>query len=138
MLPSKLKYEFKLVHGKKHLHWFFLLKIMDSTLPYITLEITTSDLHDLIPTVHSIEDVEISVTETFSQSNATVTNLDEYDGRLQDLCKIADGVVENMKDYNLVSNNCQHFCNNVLRRLGRKTFSTTVGHQCTQCKDRKP
>ena len=140
MLPSKLNYEFKLVHGKKCIHWFFLLKIKDSQLPYITLEIQTSDLHDLIPTVQNVENGDISITEAFSQSNSTVlTDLDVYDGRLQDLCEIADGVVEAMKEYNIVSNNCQHFCNNVLKKLGRKTFSTTVGHQCTQCQAyRKP
>ena len=140
MLPSKLSYEFKLVHGKKCFHWFFLLKIKDSQLPYITLEIQTSDLHDLIPTVQNIENGAISITEAFSHSNTTVlTDLDVYDGRLQDLCEIADEVVEAMKEYNVVSSNCQHFCNNVLNKLGRKIFSTTVGHQCTQCKAyRKP
>ena len=140
MLPSKLSYEFKLVHGKKCFHWFFLLKIKDSQLPYLTLEIQTSDLHGLIPTVQNIENGDISITEAFSHSNTTVlTDLDVYDGRLQDLCEIADEVVEAMKEYNMVSSNCQHFCNNVLNKLGRKTFSTTVGHQCTQCKAyRKP
>jgi hypothetical protein len=137
MLLSQLSYEFKLVHGKKQPHWFFMLKVKDSQLPYITLEIQTSDLHKIIPTIQSIENGGISVTETVSHSNATVTNLDVYDGRLQDLCEIADKVVETMKEYNLVSSNCQHFCNGVLRMLGRETFSTTVGHQCAQCKDRK-
>ena len=135
MLPSPLKYEFKLVHGKQRPHWFFLLKIVDSTLPYITMEINTADMEDLVPTVRNGTEDEVS--EVCDEANSIVTDLDAYEGRLQDLCEIADGVVEGMRGYNLVSSNCQHFCNNLLRKLGRKPFSTTVGHQYTHCNDKK-
>ena len=135
MLPSPLKYEFKLVHGKQRPHWFFLLKIVDSTLPYITMEINTADMEDLVPTVRNGTEDEVS--EVCDEANSIVTDLDAYEGRLQDLCEIADGIVEGMRGYNLVSSNCQHFCNNLLRKLGRKPFSTTVGHQYTHCNDKK-
>ena len=50
-----------------------------------------------------------------------------YKGTLHDLCQIADQVVEDMKSYNLVTSNCQHFCNNLLRKTGKRNFRITVG-----------
>ena len=36
-----------------------------------------------------------------------------------------------MKNYRLFSNNCQHFCNNLLLELGLETYETTVGPRTT-------
>ena len=33
--------------------------------------------------------------------------------------------------YSLLSNNCQHFCNNIFHRLGLKTYPVTVGKNVT-------
>jgi hypothetical protein len=56
-----------------------------------------------------------------------ITDAGTYNGTLHDLCQIADKVVEEMKSYNLVTSNCQHFCNNLLRKIGKKTYPMTVG-----------
>ena len=44
---------------------------------------------------------------------------------------MADKVVDDMGRYSLFSNNCQHFCNNLLSRLGLETFPPTVGPETT-------
>ena len=43
------------------------------------------------------------------------------------LCETAEAVRVGMGNYNLITNNCQHFCNNVLKKLGLPTTPTTVG-----------
>ena len=43
-----------------------------------------------------------------------------YRGSLFDLCELADGVVEEMGTYDLVESNCQHFCNNLLKKLYKR------------------
>ena len=50
-----------------------------------------------------------------------------YQGSLTDLCKLADQALVESGQYNLLTNNCQHFVNNFLARLGLKLSSTTVG-----------
>ena len=54
---------------------------------------------------------------------------------LMELCKTAERVRLGMGDYNLLTNNCQHFCNNVLKELGLPTKQTTVGPTTTTVKD---
>ena len=133
MIYSNSEYEVRLVHGTKQLHWFLMVKMFRSKLPYFTLEITTTaDLCDLIPTMRSIaigESDESSATpeNIDSHSETCIADVGSYKGTLHDLCQVADKVVEEMKSYNLVTSNRQHFCNNLLRKLKKKTFRMTVG-----------
>ena len=50
------------------------------------------------------------------------------------LCETAKAVQVGMGKYNLITNNCQHFCNNVLQKLGLPTTRTTVGPTTTEVK----
>ena len=43
------------------------------------------------------------------------------------LCETAEAVRVGMGKYNLITNNCQHFCNNVLEKLGLPTTPTSAG-----------
>ena len=47
------------------------------------------------------------------------------------LCAIAEATRVGMGKYNFLANNCQHFCNNVLKKLGLPTKPTTVGPTTT-------
>lgn len=133
MVNANSEYELKLVHGTKQLHWFLLVKMFKSDLPYLTIEITTStDLCDIIPTIHRAEDNAESENQLDLPSVTILTDVGTYKGTLHRLYQVADEVVEDMKKYNLITSNCQHFCNNVLRKIGKKTYSTTVGPKATE------
>lgn len=135
------EYEVKLVHGKKQLHWFLLVKMFRSKLPYLTIEISTTDLCNLIPTVRSTSkgtDSENSAPHVEDSHMATcITDVGTYKGSLHDLCTLADKVVEDMKSYNLVTSNCQHFCNNLLRKIRKKTYPMTIGCMASEIKEKK-
>lgn len=132
------EYEVRLVHGKKQLHWFLLVKMFRSKLPYLTLEISTTDLCDLIPIVRCVssdhENKENSKSQDLVEDPMCITDTGIYKGALYDLCRIADRVVEEMKSYNLVTSNCQHFCNNLLRKIGKTTYPMTIGRMTKEKK----
>lgn len=54
---------------------------------------------------------------------------------LMELCKKAERVRRGMGQYNVLKKNCQHFCNNVLQKLGLPTTPTTVGPRTTEVED---
>ena len=118
-------YEIKIVHGSvlENLHWYILLKIQNSKLPYLTIEITTTNMSDLVPTIRTLE---------LQQSPEHVG---VYEKTLRSFCLVADGVVTQMGNYNLTRNNCQHFCNNLLTKLGHQTYPTTIGPETTLTDD---
>lgn len=141
MVHAISEYEVRLVHGKKQLHWFLLVKMFRSKLAYLTLEISTTDLHDLIPILRSVvseNNYENFAPEVEDPSLATcITDTGTYKGTLHDLCQLADKVVEEMRNYNLVTSNCQHFCNNLLRKIGKKTYPMTIGRMASEIKEKK-
>lgn len=57
------------------------------------------------------------------------------DTTIKEVCEIADAVRRGMQYYRLLDNNCQHFCNNVLERLGLETERTTVGPTTTKVRN---
>ena len=116
-IKAQATYEVKLVHRNSILHWYLLLRTKgSSTLPYISIEITTSDLSDLIP-----------VTRNFESYNANqVSDLGIYEGTLYHLCQLADRVVEEMGSYDLLSRNCQTFCNKLLKNISKNEFPTSL------------
>ena len=63
------------------------------------------------------------------------TLLDTRKTTLMELCKTAEKVRCGMGEYNLLKNNGQHFCNNVLEELGLPTTPTTVGPITTEVED---
>jgi hypothetical protein len=100
--------------------------MLGSTLPFFTIEITTSNLTDLIPVMRTI----IIDHNGLSQPP---TEVGIYHGTVQNICKVADVVVAKMGGYNLLTNNCQHFCNNLLKKLNSNfpTYDTTIGPKTT-------
>jgi len=121
---------------RKQLHWLLLVRMIDSELSFLTIEITTTNLHDCIPTMRRLSQPTTSISTTRLASDCSVPLLTcepetvgKYRGKLVDICKITDSVMEKMEEYNLLTNNCQHFVNNLLSRLGFTTYQTTVGPQ---------
>lgn len=105
---------------KARLHRFLLVKMKGSSYPWITFEINTPNLTDLTTLMQEIEDLPLNNEK-----------VGDYEGKLLTVCVIADSVVERMENYHLFSNNCQHFCNNLLLELGLQTYETTVGPRTT-------
>lgn len=116
------EYEVRLVHGVPYLHWYVLVR-MKSTSLYLTLEITTLDMTDIIPTTRNV-----SLNGGFlAKLLFGPTEVGTYRGSLYQICQFADEAVADMERYHFVENNCQHFCNRLLMKMGLKTFATTVG-----------
>ncbi len=122
-LLKRVPYYSKMIHvsckydvyiSRKNLHWFLIIKMNNSKCPYLTIEITTED-KAILATMDILEDV----------TDKQLVKAGEY-ARLEDLCDAADSVKFKMGEYNLLNNNCQHFCNNVLKWLGYQQFTTTL------------
>ena len=107
----KTEFEIIVVHGQcRRLHWLLLVKMKGAApiIPYISIEITTLNLKNVIPTMRTFVAGDIEA-EFSGQMDNTLWN-----GKLQTLCQEADKVAKEMVEYNLLTNNCQHFCNNLL------------------------
>ena len=116
-LKAQVAYEVKLIHRNSNLHWYLLLKAKGSpTLPYISMEITTSDMRDLVPVTRDFESYDVN----------QVSDLGTYEGTLYFLCQLADGVVEEMGSYHILYRNCQTFCNELLKKMGKDEFPTSL------------
>ena len=107
---------------KTNLHWIVLLKSTGSTLPYITLEISTLNMIDLL-TVMKV----ISETECTSKK---LTHIGNYSGKLSTFCSTADKVGEAMDHYELLHSNCQHFCNNLAYQFDMNVYNPTGSAIC--------
>lgn len=130
----KVETKFIISLSRCHYHWFLLVKMKDSEFPYLTIEITTSNMSDLVPAVRLYEHNTDWKAFGLSQPPEKV---DVYHGTLLSLCEKADRVVRDMNFYSLFSNNCQHFCNNLLARIGLNTFPPTIGSETTISKKEK-
>ena len=119
-LDAEAEYEIKL--AKSTLHWYILVKKKESrTLPYVTFEVTTSNMTNLIPVTRNIE---------VCENNAT--DKDVFKGCLFKICCLADEVVSKMCTYNIFMRNCQNFCNELLMKLGKDESSTTFSPDMTE------
>lgn len=114
LICAPSSYEVRIVHPASA-HWFILVKMKGSELPYLTFEITTSSGSDLLQTTRAIVDDESS------------EEVGVYNGDLNGLCQMADEVVKEMVEYNVFTSNCQHFVNNLLRKMGMSTYPPTIG-----------
>ena len=116
-IKAHAAYEIKLIHRNSILHWYILLRPKGtSTLPYISMEVTTSDMSDLIPVTRNFESYEAN----------QVSDLGTYEGTLYYLCQLADRVMEEMESYDIFSSNCQTFCNKLLKKMGKNEFPTSL------------
>ena len=132
LIDVHAKYELWAVHST--LHWFLLIKGEDCPdLPYITIEIKTLSWDDITPTMRSVE---IDCNDPQLPHAVRVGTYGPNE-TLKDLCQEANSVAKDMGSYNLLNNNCQHFCNNLLTRIGFPTFDTIVGTNTTLSKDKR-
>ena len=98
------------------LHRLLLVRMKHSDYPMITFEINTPNMTDLT-----------TVMQIIPTDHWLMEKIDDYEGTLKRLCEVADDVASRMENYRLFTNNCQHFCNNLLQELGFQTYDTTVG-----------
>ena len=104
--------------GKKgQLHRLLLVRMKDSDYPLITFEVNTPNMTDLRTVMNVIPEL----------NSGCMEKVNDYSGTMNQLCEIADDVVTRMGSYRLMTNNCQHFCNNMLQELRMQTFKTTIG-----------
>ena len=121
-LDVETEYEIKLDNST--FHWRLLVKKWESrALPYASLEITTrtSNSTNLIPVIREYEDY------TDSAIDKGILK-----GSLSKLCGLADQVVSKMETYNLFTRNCQHFCNELLKTLGKDESPLTFSRDMTE------
>ena len=112
-LDVETEYEIKLV--KSTLHCYLLVKKKGAqALPYVSFEITTSNMTNLIP-----------VTRNYDVCKDNATDMGVFKGRLSKLCSLADEVVSEMDTYNLFTRNCLNFCNELLKKVGKNESPTT-------------
>ena len=98
LIEMKTTFEIHLVHRESH-HWYLLAKTKDSTLPYISLEIRTTNLRDLVPFTCNVDSPKCDVS----------SNVGYYAGSLISLCELADTVVTEMGSYELIRETARHF-----------------------------
>ena len=115
LINVKATFEVKLVYRESH-HWYLLIKTKESALPYISLEIRTTNLSDLVPFTR----------EVGSPSKEVLSDVGVYEGTLSSLCGHADSIVKEMSSYDLLTSNCQTFCNKLLNRIGKPEFPATT------------
>ena len=114
-MKVKTVYEVKLVH-REGLHWYLLVKTRDSTLPYFSLEIRTTNLSDLVRFTCNIDTLSADVS----------LDVGIYEGTLLSLCQLVDRVVKQMENYDLLTSNCQTFCNELLKKMEKDEFPTSM------------
>ena len=121
-LRVSTEYELSLV--KSQLHWLLLVHMKGSDEVYISIEVTTSDMSDMLHTMR-IFDQESDPVMVLKATPVTCN----HKTKLIHLCEIADSVVAQMGSYHLLRRNCQHFCNTFLEQLGFEThtYRTTIG-----------
>lgn len=117
LMKVKGAYEVKLVHLESA-HWYLLVRTKDpdSTAPFVSLEVRTTDLSDLVQFTREIDSVKPGVS----------SDVGAYEGTLLSLCELADRVVKEMDSYDLLTSNCQTFCNKVLKMMGKREFPAST------------
>ena len=81
MIRSPTHYEIKLFHGTMitNSHWYLLVKMKDSDLPFITVEITTTNMKNLIQTMRTVKAEGDAWSNLLLQN---LTNVGVYEGTL--------------------------------------------------------
>ena len=115
-----MKAEYAIYIQRKDYHWFLLLrcttyKHTETEQQFVTLEVTTPDLRKFCPVMDVLQDDEGKelvgnyIWGDFPRLVQNGRQCDQRNGHLQ----------------SLQYNNCQDFCNNMLKQLKLNTFSTT-------------
>ena len=117
MMKVKSVYEIKLAHLESA-HWYLLVRIKDpdSTAPCVSLEVRTTDFSDLVQFTREFDSVKPGIS----------SDVGVYEGTLLSLCELADRVVKEMDSYDLLTSNCQTFCNKLLKMMGKREFPAST------------
>ena len=112
---DRIVYDINLIHCQ--LHWKLLVRKTNSKqLPFITFEVRTNDMTTLVTWQDTFH------VNTVSSSYVFVGT---YVGSLSSLAQMADATVEEMQCYDLLTSNCQIFCNKMLKRMDIPEFKMT-------------
>ena len=101
----------------KEMHWFLLAKLEKSSLEWISFEITTTNMMNL---------VRIMSNNLTSEQIEGSEFVGIYKGSFMQLCDEADSVVEKMQSYHLLLRNCRDFCNDLLAKLSLESNCPTT------------
>ena len=113
--------------NKDNFHWYIILHNEDegTTYPFLTIEInTTKNCDKIIPVMNTLQPEKINKKWKIS----------DIEIKLDTLCEIADSIVTEMGEYNVLTSNCQMFCNNLLLKLKLidEPFTTSAGPEITK------
>ena len=101
--------KYRVYLNKDSYHWYIMLHHEEegSTYPFLTIEINTDNCVKIIPVMKELQREEVN------------TNHENFDIEitLNTICQTADKVVAEMKEYNLITSNCQLFCKKLLEKL---------------------
>ena len=127
LIEEEGEYEVWIVHTEEH--WFLIIKrkdlAADSPCAYMSLEIMSHDCQKMDP---EIRRVQVTSHDTGDLLRPQRVGIYGPGKTLLSLCELADSVVKEMDGYNFINSNCQHFCNNLLIRMGfHEAFPTMVG-----------
>lgn len=119
-MADKLYYKVY-VHSPFVNHHLLVLVDKEEYSEHVTIELTITDISD--------GDIKPK-SRLYSDGLEGLSYKGKVYCSLEHLCEIAYGVLANVGSYNLAFNNCQHFCNKVLKELGlseHTTDTTTIG-----------
>lgn len=118
---KEVNMEYEIYIDRSRYHWFLCVRgrMEGSDFPYLTLEASTSDFKTLTHEMYVIQDAgELSYCDAMKIS-------------LTKILSVGDRIIGEMGTYSLLSSNCQHFCNNVLKHFGFTTYPPTIGREVT-------
>lgn len=120
LFETQARYEVYVNHTGRH--WYLLLRLENSEFPYLTLEIVTTNGEDIQPFVCEQRDDVGKERVTSNQPNAETP-----EGNMHEFCSLADTFIKDMRRYDVLNKNSQHFCNAILLSLNCSTIKATVG-----------
>lgn len=121
-------------------HWYLLVHASDTDDAYVSLEVTTDKKGKTLIAEMKVlygEGDKLTTIPESSDDGEIFTHISNLEKRgsvrrsIEDICKLADSVKDEMKGYRLATSNCQQFCNNVLQRLELPITPTWIGPDTT-------
>lgn len=125
---KKVKGTYEVYIDRSRYHWFLLLKLKESDLPFISLEASTPDFCAFSHEMH------VCTAEVGSE----IVRCGEIDDLLSAIVDVAGKILKKMDSYSLWKNNCQHFCNNFLKHYCFEVYPVTLGKEVTAILGKEP
>ena len=99
--------------NRTRLHWFLVVSAPKFC---FTLELRTPEYISLLPYMRNVS------AEMWNK----LTPCGQIKAKLSDILEVADGIIAEMRTYNVVFNNCQDFCNKFLKCCDLQQLTTVV------------